>query len=126
MTPEFDYEKAMARIPRWLLALAVIGTVICLAKFGVSIATSFLLGAIAAWFNFKLVERVAIRITQTDQEVRKSSARWLFIQFAALALGVFVIIHFSGFSLPAAFGGFFTCPAAALLEILYELIALKH
>jgi hypothetical protein len=118
---EFDFNRAIARIPRWLLLLAAVGTVVALLRFGVSIAGGFLLGALAAWFNLKLVERAARRVTAADTGSR-SGARGLFIQFSGLVLGGFVIIHFSGFSLPAAFVGFFACPAAVLLEIIYELL----
>ena len=118
---EFDFNKAIERIPRWLLLIAVAGTLIALVRFGVSMAGGFLMGALAAWFNLKLVERAAKRVTATDAESR-SGAKSLFIQFSGLVLGAFVIIQFSGFSLPAAFIGFFACPAAVLLEIIYELL----
>jgi len=127
---DFDYAGAIARIPRWLLALATIGTLVALLRFGVSIAGGFLLGALAAWVNLKLVERAARRVTATaedaTQPARRSGARGLFIQFSALILGAFVIIFFSGFSKSAAFAGFFVCPAAVLLEILYELMFLRR
>ena len=127
---DFDYSGAIARIPRWLLLLATIGTLVALLRFGVAVAGGFLLGALAAWVNLKLVERAARRVTATTadatQPARRSGARGLFIQFSALILGAFVIIFFSGFSKPAAFIGFFTCPAAVLLEILYELMFLKR
>ena len=122
---EFDYNKAIARIPRWLLALASLGTVYCLFRYDVSIAGGFLLGALAAWVNLWLVVRAASRVTETDEERRTSRAGLLFIQFSGLVLGVFVIMQLSGFNTGAAFAGFFLCPAAAVLEIVYELLILK-
>ncbi len=122
---DFDYNKAIARIPRWLLAMATVGTVFCLFRYGISIAGGFLLGALAAWVNLWLVIRAAGRVTATEEELRSSSAGLLFIQFSGLILGVFVIMQFSGFNTGAAFVGFFLCPAAAVLEIVYELLILK-
>lgn len=128
--PEFDYNRAIARLPRWLLALATVGTIYTLVRYGVSIAGGFLLGAIAAWVNLKLVERAARRVTATstagEEPPPRRGAGGLFIQFSGLILGVFVIMQFSGFSTLAAFAGFFVCPAAALLEIVYELLTLKR
>ena len=123
---EFDYNRAIARLPRWLLALATLGTIYTLFRYGVSVSGGFLLGAIAAWVNLKLVERAARRVTATpvegEEKPAKSGTGGLFIQFSGLILGVFVIMQFSGFNTQAAFVGFFLCPAAALLEIIYELI----
>ena len=39
---------------------------------------------------------------------------------------IFVIIKYSGFSMAAAFFGFLVCPAAVVLEIVYELVTYEH
>ena len=50
----------------------------------------------------------------------------LFIQFILFVLGAFVILRLSGFNVIAALCGFLVCPAAVMLEILYELITYGH
>jgi hypothetical protein len=47
----------------------------------------------------------------------------IFIQFALSVLGASVILRFSGFNVMAALFGFLVCPAAVLVEMVWELIA---
>ena len=55
MRPE-EFEAAIERLPRWLLGLAVAGTLAAGYYRGLSEAGGFLMGALAAWFNFRLIE----------------------------------------------------------------------
>ncbi len=127
---EFDFARATARLPIWLLGLALLGAGYALFGYGLTAATSFLLGSVAAYVNLKLIERTARKVTtinpEATPETGKRDARRLFIQFTGLVLGVFAIIQLSGFSKPAAFIGFLLCPAAVLLEIVYELFTFKR
>jgi len=50
----------------------------------------------------------------------------MFAQFAIFAAIAFVILRFTGFNLMAALLGFLVCPAAALVEIVYELFTYGH
>ena len=121
-------ERALARLPRWILLLSLAGVILAGVFLGLAVAGGFLAGSIAAYFNLWLVERAVNRITGTTA-VRKPGQRagiWLYIQFAALVSGVVVILRYSGFSMVAALCGFFVCPAAVLLEIVYELVAYEH
>ena len=133
MSVDFEtagFERAIARLPRWILALAVAGTLFTLVRYGVRTGGVFLLGSIAAWVNLWLVERAARRVTTPDSDVAapagKTAGKRLFFQFAALLIGAFVIIYLSGFSQAGAFCGFLVCPAAVMLEIVYELFTLKR
>src|SRR5215475_1536537 len=96
-----DFEQAIARIPRWIFGLAILGTFVTLIWKGLTPGTNFLAGSIAAWINFKLIERMVNRVARlaTNAEgVRASrSGKWVFIQFAFLLLGAFAILRFSGF-----------------------------
>ena len=125
-----DFSRAIARLPRWILGLAVVGTLFTLVRYGLNVGGGFLLGSMAAWVNLWLVERAARRVTTPDSEISlpasKSAGRRLFFQFTALVMGAFVIIYVSGFSKAGAFCGFLVCPAAVLLEIVYELFTLKR
>jgi hypothetical protein len=122
-----EFEAAIARLPRWILGLAAIGTAIAGPFLGLAYAGGFLLGAIGAYFNFRLVERAVNRVARdaVGGDAKKRS-NLLLIQFAGLVLGAFVIIRYSGFNLPAAFVGFLVCPAAVVLEIVYELVTYEH
>ena len=125
-----DFSRAIARLPRWILLLALTGTLFTLLRYGVRVAGGFLLGSLAAWVNLWLVERAARRITTPDSELPRPASRstggLLFFQFTALVMGAFVIIYVSGFSQAGAFCGFLVCPAAVMLEIVYELFTLKR
>jgi hypothetical protein len=124
MQPE-QFEAGIARLPRWLLALAVVGTIAAAVFRGFNAAGGFLFGSLAAYVNLRLVERAVNRITASAQSGKKRRT-WLFIQFAALVFEAFVIMNFSGFSMAAAFFGFLVCPAAVVLEIVYELVKYDH
>ena len=91
---------------------------------------AFLVGAIAAWFNFRLIEGFVNKLGRLAAaepgKPPKVSGVWLFIQFALFALGAFVIIRVSGFNVVAALCGFLVCPVAVMVEILYELFTYGH
>ena len=125
-------DSAVARLPRWILALAVVGTVSAAGFYGIRTAGGFLLGAIAAWVNLGMIERAVNRIghlaaagdTRSVKPRRKGFL--LFIQFTGLILAAFVILSYSGFRAITVICGFLVCPAAVLLEIVYELVTYEH
>ncbi len=118
-----QFDAAVARLPRWLLALAVIGAVVAAALRGVTGAGGFLIGAIAAWFNLRIVESAVNRLArQTLENPAKKRRSGVLLKFAGLLFGAFVIIRYSGFNMVAALFGFLVCPAAVLVEIVYELL----
>lgn len=127
MLAEFD--EAIARIPRWILLLAVAGTVFAGLRYGLNVAAGYLLGSLAAWVNFWLIERVASRVARRAKEGEKAgggTGAWVFIQFTGLILAALAILILSGFSKPAAFCGLLITPAAVILEMVYELVTLRH
>jgi len=126
----FDFESAIARVPRWMLGLSAAGTVGTMAFGGINIAGGFMLGSLAAYLNFKVIERAVNGLARRSGSGEKNSGSgtgtWVFIQFTGLLLGAFVILKSSGFNLAAAFWGFLVCPAGVVLEIIYELITYDH
>ena len=126
----FDYERALARLPNWMLLLAVVGVIWEFRTASTKGAAGFLIGAVAAWLNFRLIERAVNRIARlstTEQEkVRAGSGVRIFLGFVVFGTLAFVILGFTGFSLIAALLGFLVCPAAAVAEIAYELITYGH
>jgi len=125
-----DFDGAIARIPRWIFTLAAIGTPIAFVWKGLPAGTGFLAGALAAWLNFRLIEGAVNRISRlavnAEEKRAAGSGKRIFIQFALLLLGAFAILRFSGFSVAAGFCGFLVCPAAVMLEIVYELFSYGH
>jgi len=130
--PQATFEAAIARLPRWILGLALLGTAVTAAFLGIRAAGGFLLGSIGAWINLRLIERVVNRISHLalSSEAGNIHPRragfGLLIRFIALILVAFVIIRYSGFGLGAVFCGFLVCPAAAILEIVFELVKYDH
>ena len=127
MLAEFD--QAIARIPRWILVLALTGTILAGLLYGLSAGAGYLIGSLGAWVNFRIIEGVANRVARQAKEGERAggaTGTWVFIQFTSLVLAALAIIMISGFSRSAAFCGFLITPAAVILEILYELVALRH
>jgi len=125
-------DAAVARLPKWMLGLALAGTAGVAAFWGIRAAGGFLLGAIGAWINLSLIVRAVDRIGRltlagNGRQVRpRQSGLTVFIQLMALVLAAFVILRFSGFSKVAVLCGFLVCPAAVILEIVYELVTYEH
>ncbi|MEP6715650.1 MAG: hypothetical protein ABJC09_08740 [Terriglobia bacterium] len=121
-----SFDQAVARLPRWILALAAAGTALAGAFLDLNHAGGFLVGALAAWINLRLIERAANRLTRhTGAKSGSGAGAWVFMQFTGLLSGALVILIFSGFNMAAAFLGFLVCPAAVVLEIVYELTTLN-
>jgi hypothetical protein len=127
---EADVNRAVERIPRWIAALGLLGTAVAAVMGGISWAAAFLAGAAAAYVNFLLIERAVNRLGRLalaeSAKAPKTTGFRMFIRFAFFVLGAFVILRFSGFNIVVALCGFLVCPAAVMLEILYELLIYGH
>ena len=125
-------EAGVARLPRWMLGLAIAGTLAVTGVWGTGAGGGFLLGSLGAWVNLRLLIRAVDRIgrfalTGNTKNVKPGqSGVVVFIQLMALVLGAFVILRISGFNKIAVLCGFLVCPAAVILEILYELLKYDH
>jgi uncharacterized membrane protein len=125
-------EAGIARLPLWMLGLAVVGTIGATGVWGVRAGGGFLLGSLGAWVNLRLLVRAVDRIGRLALDGKTKNVRpgrsgvVVFIQLMALVLGAFVILRFSGFNKVAVLCGFLVCPAAVILEILYELLKYEH
>jgi hypothetical protein len=126
----FDYDVAIARVPRWIVVLGLLGTGVAGRMGGFPWAGAFFAGSIAAWVNYKLIERAVNRLGQlaTSGTGKPQKARGfrMFIRFAFFVLGAFVILRVSGMNIVAALCGLLVCPAAVLVEIFYELLTYGH
>lgn len=124
MTP--DLSRIVERVPRTILGLGVLGVCAGLFFRGPAWAAAFLVGAIAAYWNFRLVERMVKALVQltVEKPVKRPNLHGfrLFAQLALFVAGLFVILRFSGLNLTAAMLGFLVCPAAVMLESIYYLL----
>src|ERR1700733_4106992 len=118
------YARAMRRMPRWIVLVAVIALPFVWWHGGGLWGASFLVGAIVGYWNFVGICRLADRLTATVQRTGRaprSTARAL-LRLLFIAVAVFVIIRFTRIPLVAAFMGLFTPVAAVMAEILFELV----
>jgi hypothetical protein len=127
----FDLDRAIQRVPRWIIVLGLLGTAAAARFSGVPYAGAFFVGAAASYLNFRLIERFVntigrLAMDQSSKPVRKSRGILLFVQFALFVLVAFVILRSSGFNITAAFLGFLVCPAAVIFELVYELLTYGH
>jgi hypothetical protein len=127
---DIDFDKGLARIPALIASLGLLGSGLAWRVGGVSSAGAFLIGAAAAYFNFRLLERFVNRLGRVAAaepgKPPKASGAGLFLQFALCVAGAFVILRVSGFNVVAALCGFLVCPVAVMLEIVYELLTYGH
>ena len=129
MTPDLD--AAVARVPLLIALLGLAGSGVAWHFGGLPYAGGFLAGAVAAYVNFRLIERFVKRLmgalAASPAKPPKAAGFRLFLQLALLLAGAFVILRFSGFNIVVALYGFFVCPAAVMLEaISYLLLTYGH
>ncbi len=125
-----NIDQAIARVPKWIIALGLLGTGVAGRLGGMPYAGSFLAGAGAALLNFWLIERFVNRLGQAaiagDPKAAAGRSFRMFIRFLFIGLGAFVILRLTGINVVAALCGFLVCPAAVILEIFYELLTYGH
>jgi hypothetical protein len=123
---EPDLHRALQRVPLLIALFGLIGSAVAWRYGGFSGAVAFLVGAVAAFFNFRLIERFVARLVGAMAENPAKRPRFaglrLFLQLALFLAGTFVILRFTGFSMVVAVYGFLVCPAAVMIEAIYYLI----
>jgi hypothetical protein len=121
-----DPGDPIARVPLVIAALGLAGSGMAWRIGGIGYASAFLLGAVGAYFNFRLIERFVSRLLRTvaaePRKRRRFAGARLFLQLTLFGLGAFVIIRYSGFNVLVALCGFLVCPAAVMLEAFYQLL----
>jgi hypothetical protein len=120
----FFYDRALARIVRWMLTLAAIGTVAVWFHGGWRWSAGFLAGSLVSYLSFRGLQRVAQSLGPATEAKppRARVAILMGVRYLLLAAGGYAIVRFSTLSLTAALLGLFVSAAAVILEILYELI----
>jgi small-conductance mechanosensitive channel len=126
--PEIFYSNALRRIPRWMIALAVIFTAAAWVRFGWRIALGFFVGCAIAYLNFywldSVVNALADRATQTGEKQSSGGVVFRFlVRYFLMAAAGYAIFTVSPASLCGLFTGLFLPVAAIACEAFYELYA---
>jgi len=120
------YDGTLERIRKFMLALAVLGLLICLVVFRWPVAAGFAAGAVVSYVNHRWLERaveaVGERITtgQSRERGRGIIVRAV-LRYTLVALGAYVIFNISRAGLYGFLGGVCLPIAAISCEVAVEL-----
>lgn len=127
MSPETNfYDRALRRIDRVALILALLFVVGVLAVRGWRDAMGCAIGAVLSFLNLILWRRAANAVAPDAQRTTSGSAALFGLRYLLLGGIIFVIIKYLEVSFAAVFAGLLVSVAAVILEILYELIFTSH
>jgi len=126
------YDRALERIRKFMLVIAVLGLLVCVPFFRWPVAAGFAAGAIVSYINHRwlqsAVEALGERITTGRSRERgggiifRAVLRYIFI-----AIGAYVIFNVSLAGLYGFLGGVCLPIAAVLCEVAVELfVALRR
>jgi hypothetical protein len=116
------YPRALRRMTRIAVVLAIAATCVAAVYQGMIEAIGFAFGAFLSILNLYWWKRVAAGMGDTATPRRPASALFLGMRYLLLGGICFVIIKFSGVSYLALLAGLLTSVAAVLVEIVYELL----
>ncbi len=129
MTPDppqtaWDMERAIARICRIMAVLTAFGVGAGLFIRGWRWSFGFLIGAAASYINFRWLKRIvdALGDTSPKRAIRARAAVLMGLRFFLLWGGAYAIVKYSTLALVGALMGLFVPAAAAILEIIFELL----
>jgi len=122
---ESFYAGAVARIPRFMIVLALIFSAAAWWRFGWRSALGFACGCAIAYLNFHWLEKVvsALADRATQSGYRQSSAGIVFrflLRYFLMALAAYAIFSVSPASLYGLFAGLFLPVAGVVCEAAYE------
>ncbi|HLX73100.1 MAG TPA: ATP synthase subunit I [Terriglobales bacterium] len=122
------YDRALPRIRRFMLRLAIPLALFILLRFGWKIGLGFVVGCAIAYVNFywlkRTVSSLADRITATGKRPSSASVVVRFLaRYLLMALAAYVIFTLSPASLYGLFAGLFLPVAGIMCEAGYELYA---
>ena len=122
------YAAAMARIPRFMLAIAGVLLIASWFLFGWRIAAGFACGCAIAQLNFYWLEKVVAALAEraVSSQYSQTSAGIVFrflVRYFLMALAAYAIFSVSPASLYGLFAGLFLPVAGIACEAAYELYA---
>ena len=125
---ESFYAGAIARIPRFMLAVAVLFSAAAWWRLGWRIALGFACGCAIAYLNFhwleKVVSALADRATQSGYPQSSGGVVFRFLlRYFLMALAAYAIFSVSPASLYGLLAGLFLPVAGIVCEAVYEVYA---
>jgi len=112
------FERTARRIERFLLCAGAAGTACAAARGGWQWGAGFLAGSLAAWYNFRWLQRL-VRALGGE---RKYSSFRLALRYFLLGGAAYVIVRFSPIPMASVVAGMLVLIAAIFIELLFELI----
>jgi hypothetical protein len=118
MPDELTFERASARIARFMAGIAAIGTVVAFSRWGWKAGAGFLLGSAMSAVSYHWITRVVAAMAGGS---RRGTAL-LVSRYLILAVVAYVIVRFSPISITAALAGIFVFTAAVFVEVAFEIV----
>lgn len=117
---EHDYGRMVARLERFILYVGTAGIPAAAYIWGWRGAIGYLLGAVAAWLNFR---RLRAMVDVIGGERRPASWMRMAGMYFGIGMAGYVMIKYFEVSVLSAFGGLLFVPiGAVLLEVIYTFI----
>ncbi|SRR5579885_3577607 len=118
-------DRSLVRIVRISIAIAAGGSIYVLARFGPSIAAGFIAGSALSIFSFHTLRRLGQGLQPGPAPFRGSAAVFG-LRYIIIGAAAYVIVKLLGISVVPLLAGLFVSAAAVIVEILYELLFLRH
>jgi len=122
-TEDLFYQQVQRRIKIIIFVLGVGGAIGVAIRRDLAAGGGYLTGAAVSFLSYWRWEQIVGSLGGAPKGRR--SLWWMLRSLILVALA-YVIIRFLGLSLPAAMVGLLVSAAAVVLELIYEIIFLKH
>ncbi len=121
MNRSLDLPQTVGRVSRAIVAIGLVGTGLAGLRGGWTLAAGFLIGSVAAYFNFRNLSRVVGNLGTANSSGSAGAIAWILFRLILLVAGAFVIIRLTSISILAVFVGLCVPVAAVILETIFEL-----
>jgi len=118
-------DGSLVRIVRIGIGLAIVGAIYTGITRGPGIAAGFIAGSALSVFSFHTLRRLGTGLEPGPAPFRGSAAIFG-LRYIIIAAAAYVIVKLLGISVLPVLAGLFVSAAAVMIEILYELLFLKH
>jgi hypothetical protein len=122
--PITELDRAEARLPRWMLALACAGTTGCLLAGHARLGASFALGSSVAILNYYwLHQLVKVLMAAVEPRLSIMAVVKLLLRYPLLVCGAYILYRTGWLPLAPFFVGLFVPVAGAILESVLQIRA---
>ena len=120
-------DRSLERIRKFMLALAALGLLVCVALFRWPVAAGFAVGAVVSYFNHRWLERAVEAVGEriTTGQSRERGGGIVFravLRYVFVAIGAYVIFKLSRAGLYGFLGGVCLPIVAVVCEVAVELV----